>query len=33
MKEALGYVKEGHVVAVFPAGEVSTYQYGIKSYH
>ena len=26
MKEALGYVKDGHVVAVFPAGEVSTYQ-------
>lgn len=25
-KEALDYVKDGHVVAVFPAGEVSTYQ-------
>jgi putative hemolysin len=26
VKEALNYVKDGHVVAVFPAGEVSTYQ-------
>jgi|WetSurSiteA1Bulk_404760.scaffolds.fasta_scaffold10495_2 putative hemolysin len=26
MMEALNYVREGHVVAVFPAGEVSTYQ-------
>jgi putative hemolysin len=26
IKDAVSYVKEGHVVAVFPAGEVSTYQ-------
>ncbi|MGB8358493.1 MAG: lysophospholipid acyltransferase family protein [Bacteroidales bacterium] len=26
MMEALNYVRDGHVVAVFPAGEVSTYQ-------
>ncbi len=26
VKEALSYVRDGHVAAVFPAGEVSTYQ-------
>ncbi len=26
IKEALNYINDGHVVAVFPAGEVSTYQ-------
>lgn len=26
LKEGLNYLKEGHVVAIFPAGEVSTYQ-------
>lgn len=26
IKEGLNYLKEGHIVAIFPAGEVSTYQ-------
>lgn len=26
LKEGLNYLREGHVVAIFPAGEVSTYQ-------